>query len=74
MARTTRADLESVVRVINEELGTQMFLQWAYGQPRLHEPSGLGYSDVSPRLPMGQMLLWLLAFERGICRGKECVR
>lgn len=74
MSRAKIADLEDVVRVINYELGTQMFLQWAYGQPRLHEPSGMGYSDVSPRLPMGQMLLWLLAFERGICRGKECVR
>lgn len=74
MSRAKIADLEDVVRVINYELGTQMFLQWAYGQPRLHEPDGPGVRDVSPRLPMGQMLLWLLAFERGVSRGRESMR
>lgn len=70
--RTTKKELERLVTVINNTLekiqpgGYLLFLQWAYGQPRLHRQWGEGVEDVSPRLPMGKMKLWLESYERGI--------
>lgn len=70
--RTTKAELEHLVRVLNNNLpkkGRQYELEYAYGAPRLvlaETQSPFGARDISPRLPSGQLKLWLSAFIDGI--------
>jgi hypothetical protein len=69
--RVTKKALVEVVDVINYRLKSDFYLEWAYGRPRLMKPCGLGVEDVSPRLPTGEMMTWLLAFERGVEYSEE---
>ena len=73
--RTTMQDLESKAALINDVLGARgdrrrVMIGHAYGQPRAHivDMDNLygGCSDLSPRLPMGEMLRWLRAFYTGL--------
>jgi hypothetical protein len=85
MTRTSRAELESLVRMLNDRLGRPEYgwdrvgdrnvahvgaltLDISYGQPRLHEvlDSGGGVNEVGPRLPAGQMALFLRAMLHGV--------
>ena len=69
--RTTRADLDELARIINTYLGTpgEYFVQYAYSQPRLFREDGA--REVSPRLPAGQLALWMQAFIKGIDAGRR---
>lgn len=66
--RTTHKELEAIAARLSRMTGRNLQLEWAYGQPRLHEVyPDTSMSDVSPRLPMGEMARWLWAFEQGLC-------
>ena len=63
--RTTRDQLDSLVRVINRSLDTDTFeIEYAYGRPRLTRANRS--VDVSPRLSTGELAQWLHAFIDGI--------
>lgn len=77
MSRVTKADLEQLVKVLNNRLGRptewgkpgNLHLQEAYGNgPRLYENLGDagGVREVSPRLPRGQMAQYIRAMLVGI--------
>lgn len=77
MTRVTKADLEALVRVLNNRLGRpvewgkpgNLYVQEGYGNgPRLYEQLGLarGTREVSPRLPRGQMAQYIRAMLVGI--------
>ena len=73
--RTTMKNLDDKVALINDVLESKgdrrrVMVQHAYGRPRAHivDMDNLygGTSDLSPRLPMGEMLRWLRAFYTGL--------
>ena len=67
MERTTRADLEDKVNVINRITHGDYTLGKAYGRFRLYRDGES--TEVSPRLPMGQLGDWLSAYVDGLCMG-----
>lgn len=69
MTRTTRADLDELARVISQATAQEHAIQYAYGQPRLYRAGGS--VEVSPRLPAGQMALWMRAFVAGLTAPKS---
>ena len=75
MTRTTRRELDALATIINGRLGLPLeptwepddrsfAVTWAYGQPRLYRDGGS--VEVSPRLPSGQLAMWMRAFIAGI--------
>lgn len=44
--------------------GVDIMVQWAYGRPRCFTRDGS--RELSPRLPTGQMAIWLDGFETSI--------
>ena len=75
--RTTRKELDQLALMIDgrlygwslidqqrRPLARDYFVQWAYGQPRLMRKGGS--VEVSPRLPAGQLALWMRAFLAGM--------
>lgn len=63
---TTRKQLvETVQRLTRKGAfgGNSVRLEYAYGKPRLEDETQHRY--ISPRLPAGQMALWLDGFECG---------
>ena len=69
MSRTTSKDLDQCATVINNRLSTDTYyVQYAYGRPRLQQRilPGTGERDVSPRLPAGQLEMWMWAFIAGM--------
>lgn len=74
--RTTKADLQQMVNVLNNrspKKGKRYELEYAYGAPRLilaETVSPYGARDISPRLPAGQLKLWLSAFIDGMDEGR----
>ena len=73
--RTTQKNLDDKVALINDVLerkgdNRRVMVQHAYGQPRAHivdkDDIYGGVSDLSPRLPMGELLRWLRAFYYGL--------
>lgn len=72
MSRTTIADLRRLAATIDLALdlppGTHE-INRAYGQPRLLRDGGS--VDVSPRLPNGQLELWMRAYLAGIWKAQE---
>lgn len=75
---TTRADLEQLVRILNNRVPSRTHyyeLEYAYGRPRLvqTERKRLTSRDISPRLPAGQLRMWLSAFLDGMdeCRHRR---
>lgn len=74
--RTTKSELRQLVTVINNRApkpGHRYELEYAYGAPRLVLTNVKTYTsrDISPRLPAGQLKLWLSAFLDGL---DECRR
>lgn len=75
---TKRSELEQLVRIVNNRKPSRTHyyeLEYAYGRPRLvlTERKRLVSRDISPRLPAGQMKMWLEAFLDGMdeCRRKR---
>lgn len=75
MSRVSKAELDSLVNVLNRRLGRPMvtgrvgnlFLQSAYGNgPRLYEQLDIGVREASPRLQAGKMAEYLRAMLTGI--------
>lgn len=58
--RVTRAQLESKAAYINTISGLDIEIGYAYGHPRAE--INKGSTDLSPRLPSGQLWDWLDAF------------
>lgn len=75
MARRTRRDLDQLAEAIDVALGlpgdTHQIIS-AYGQPRLFRDEGS--VEVSPRLPTGQLFLWMSAYRRGIFDGRDSMK
>ncbi len=73
MARVTQKSLRELVEHTRKLTGLPIVIQWAYGRPRLHleEFGGTGLSDLSPRLPTGQMEEWIYAFRQGFAHGRK---
>lgn len=74
MARATEAQIRAEEKRINRLLGQRgyherVFVQWAYGQPRVHMTDGPGLRNLSPRDRTGAILQWLYAFYRGLSLG-----
>jgi hypothetical protein len=75
--RTSREELQQMVVVLNNNLprkGKQYELEYTYGAPRLvlvETVSPYGARNISPRLPAGQLKLWLSAFIDGINEGRH---
>ena len=71
MRRTTKKQIHAIETQINnllDEMGAdyEIFVQWAYGQPRAHKIEADGTYDLSPRLATGPMYDWLYAFYQGL--------
>lgn len=58
--RTTKTQLRDKVEFLRKQ-GVDISIHWAYGRPRCTTTSE--GRDLSPRLPMGEMAIWLDAFE-----------
>ena len=75
--RTTKSELEQMVVILNNRLprrNKEYRLEYAYGAPRLILEDTVaphGARDISPRLPGGQLKLWLSAFLDGIEEGRR---
>ena len=67
-----QSDLRDKVAQLNRVHGITLEIGWAYGKPRVTDNDG--GRDVSPRLPMGQMNLWLDAFEAGMSYEKPSTK
>jgi hypothetical protein len=66
---TSKTDLNRAVERINRMHGLKLTVGWAYGKPRVHNHDES--RDISPRLPSGELLRWLHAFERGFEAAKS---
>ncbi len=75
MTRTTRAELEQLAAIITHALECQpgtpctdtanvYAIEVAYGRPRLVRAGGS--VDVSPRLPAGDLAMWMRSFIAGM--------
>lgn len=75
---TTQADLDQLARIINNLRETppphpdQVFVQFAYGQPRLFKAGGA--IEVSPRLPKRDLEAWMRAYYSGYSDALEASR
>lgn len=67
MERTTPTQLDEIARHLSRLTGRNLVVEWAYSKPRLMEvhPNG-DVSDISPRLPSGELARWMWAFEKGL--------
>lgn len=63
MARTSRADLDRKAEHLAKRTGLPINIQQAYGRCRVYIGDG---NHISPRLPSGQLLDWMDAFEAGL--------
>ncbi len=70
MKRTTKDSLQTLANICNNRVpqnGWKFSIEYAYGRPRLIlEDEKLCCRDVSPRLPKGQLVMWIGAFLDGI--------
>lgn len=72
--RTTRKQLRDLVFRIARITEQDLYVNVAYGRPRVQRPAGAGYEDVSPRLPTGQLYEWCLAYLQGWGDGQSGIR
>lgn len=83
--RTSRRDLEQLANIITHGLecrpgvpctslpGEREYrVEYAYGRPRLERADGS--VDVSPRLPAGELAMWMRAFIAGMDAMREALR
>lgn len=67
--RTTKRGLEEAVSRINRRWNADLALEWAYGRPRV---TNLTQSkDISPRLPKGELALWLDGYYSALDRAED---
>ena len=57
---TTKAELQRLVERINRETGFNLHVDYAYGGPMIMT---VDYRELSPRLPRGGLVNWLLGME-----------
>ena len=62
MQRVSKSELQAIVERLQSD-GVDIAIHWAYGRPRC--TTRQEGRDLSPRLPTGQMWLWLHGFEAG---------
>jgi len=67
VARTSSKDLDNVAKHLSALAGKPYTVGWAYGKPRLYTDGES--TEVSPRLPSGQLLDWMYAFAKGFDTG-----
>jgi len=58
--RVTKTQLQNQIADLRER-GFDLSIGWAYGRPRVS--SADGSRDISPRLPMGEMQVWINGFQ-----------
>lgn len=58
--RTTKEQLRRQIADLAER-GFDLSIGWAYGRPRVSSKDGS--RDISPRLPMGEMQIWLNGYQ-----------
>lgn len=63
----TKTQLRDTVRVLQNQ-GCDIMISWAYGRPRCYDKSES--RELSPRLPTGEMALWLHGYECGYAAGQ----
>lgn len=64
MSYVTKEDLNRIVRRLTLACDRKFELDWDYGKPCMVESDS--FRKVSPRLPKGQLYVWLVAFESGV--------
>lgn len=75
--RAKKEDVYAIEKHINRVLEYRhskyrVSVQWAYGKPRAHlvyadtDKFGTGEFDLSPRVSVSEMILWLTAFYDGL--------
>lgn len=69
MPRVSQADLHRVAATLSRMTNAKLFIQYAYGRPRLmeliDEKTG-AVRDVSPRLSSGPLMQWMEGFYTGV--------
>jgi hypothetical protein len=62
-----RTELAAAIRRANNITGLPIVQETAYGAPRLYlaGPTGVGYKELSPRMPSKALVVWLDAFLTG---------
>lgn len=65
MARASRSELEQLGRIITNRTGLPTYVENAYGKPRMYIQYRGGNHELSPRLPAGELRMWLEAFLSG---------
>lgn len=61
---TTQTQIRETVTRISRVYGADIAVHWAYGRPRVTTKDEA--RDISPRLPMREMGIWLEGFEAGL--------
>jgi hypothetical protein len=56
----TKTDIRRQVEYLKKQ-GFDVDVGWAYGRPRIE--NGKGSRDISPRLPTGQLMIWIEGFK-----------
>ena len=69
--RVTKSQLVEKVGFFRSTTGIPLVIEWAYGRPRVYVEEGPGYRDLSPRLPMGELDVWLDAWGLGFYMGQR---
>lgn len=57
-------DLKQKLRIIEKRFGFKYVIDWAYGKPRITNETG--DRDISPRLSIQEMNIWLDGFIQAI--------
>jgi len=69
MTRVTQKQIRDKVKWLNDRHGLNLYAEWSQGHtgvtPRIYDLDD-SHRELSPRLPTGQMLTWLEAFEAGL--------
>jgi len=61
----SKSDIREAVNELSEWTGLPLRVQWAYGRPRIFLDDPIAYTELSPRLPTGQLMDWIIAFSKG---------
>ena len=68
MARVTKTQLRDMVSYLQRD-GVDIMISWAYGKPRCYTKDES--RELSPRLPTGEMALWLDGYSKGYYAGHK---
>ncbi len=63
----SKTDIRQAIEQLKKWTGLPIYVGWAYGHPRIYMEEGKheGAIELSPRLPTGQLMDWIIAFSKG---------